>query len=521
MQSIVYYNAVIYTVNAAFSVEDTLWIEDTIIKAVGKKHELHLPADATYIDCKGAYIYPGFIDPHCHFIDLGKSYFTASLHHCKNIQEVIHVCKQFQQNSTSAWLLGRGWNQNNWDIAQLPDKSVLDECFPDIPVLLVRIDSHVGWLNSKAMEICKLHEFEFDAGQVEYKQGIATGIVYDKALYHVLEYCKPDAITKKKYLEKAEDICFSYGLTSIGDAFVNEEDRSLYLQWNEAFELRMPIYAMLTDDAANLAYYTEKGTYNKNKLHIRALKHFADGALGSRGAALIEPYSDDSTTKGMLIGDDMYWKTRATQCLELGIQMVTHAIGDAANKYIINLYASHLQKNNTLRWRVEHLQILEASDMMLLKEYAIVPSIQSTHGTSDYSWAVTRIGSNRMKKAYRIKDIKDVCGYFVNGSDFPIEKPNPLRGFISSVFRKDDTNLPAHGFAIEQAVSRRDALQSMTIWAAFSQFEEDIKGSIEPGKFANITMVDTDLLQASEFEIRNARVLETIVEGKSMYRISA
>lgn len=519
MSSTLFYNAKIYSVNNTFDIFKYMLVDNGIIKYIGNEIPTESIEIIDKIDCEGVTIYPGFIDPHCHFIDLGKTYFTAKLHDAKSLDAVIDICLEFQKTNESSWLLGRGWNQNNWSDKKIPTKELLDKYFPDIPVLLIRIDSHMALVNQKAIELTDLLNTPFiDSGEIEINNNIPTGIILDKALYHVLEYVKPDIATKTQYIQKSTDVCFSYGLTSIGDAFMTYEDFLLYSKMNGNNELRINVYGMLVPSIENKNYLTQNGIYNTNKLHIHAVKHFADGALGSRGAALIEPYTDASENYGMLLESDEYWEIEAQFCIDNNLQMVTHAIGDAANKRIINLYSKYLGKSkNPLRWRIEHLQMIDEEDIENIKESYIVPSIQSTHGTSDYTWAPSRIGEERMKKSYRIKDILDACGYIVNGSDFPIEKPNPLRGFYSSVSRKDDNKKPENGFAPEQKISRTDALKSMTIWSAYAQFEEQLKGSLEIGKVADFVILDKDIMICEEDEILDVKVKSTYINGIKVY----
>lgn len=518
MSAILYYNAKIYIVNASFETADALIVESDKIIFVGTLAAIPTIEIKERIDCKNAFIYPGFIDPHCHFIDLGKSYFTVPLYQTSSFEEVIERCKSFQQTNKSTWLLGRGWNQIDWLNQEMPNKKILDELFPDIPVLLIRIDSHVGLINQKAIELTQvLQEAFFTEKQVELKEGKTTGIIYDKALYHVLEFVKPDRATKSNYIQKSTDVCLSYGLTSVGDAFMTYEDFEVYKHLNESNQLRLQVYGMMVPSKENKQYLAENGAYKKHQLHINATKHFADGALGSRGAALIEPYSDDKENRGMLLESDEYWMEEAQFCIDHQLQMITHAIGDAANKRVIQVYKKFLSKQSTNRWRIEHMQMLDEEDVQDIKEYQIVPSIQSTHGTSDYTWAVNRIGAERMKKSYRVKDLLDACGYIVNGSDFPIEKANPLRGFYASITRQSDEGFPKGGFDPSQKISREAALRSMTIWAAYAQFEEAEKGSLEVGKNADFVIFDTDLMQCDESQILKSKALATIVGGEKKY----
>ena len=512
-------NAKIYTVDNSFSTANSMVIEDEKIIFVGQESDYDGAKPAEIIDCDGAFIYPGFIDPHCHFIDLGRTYYTASLHGSKSFDAVIDCIQQFQQNNQSDFLLGRGWDQNLWSDKNLPTKNKLDELFADLPVFLIRIDSHVALLNQAALDYTNILDKSFaDEGFIEMNNGQPTGIIFDKALFYILSFLQENEIKKTEMILKAQEVCFQYGLTSIGDAYMEYPDFLLFKQLYEMEQLKIKIYGMLIPSEENKTFLTNHKKFRSNRFHIGATKHFADGALGSRGAALLEPYSDDINTKGLLLESNAYREREAQFCIDNQVQMITHCIGDAANKRIVELYKKFLGGKNELRWRIEHVQLIEDDLIKMFSENNIIPSIQSTHGTSDFKWAKDRLGEHRMRNAYRIKDLLNQTGIIINGSDFPIEKPNPLRGFYASITRKNDAGESMLGFASSQKISRVEALKSMTIWAAYAQFEEHEKGSIEKDKKADFVICTSDLLVCDEAEILSTKIISTYVEGELVYQ---
>ncbi len=511
-------NATIYTVDANFSVADCMVIEDNKIIFIGKQHEFQSTDEIEIINCLGKCIYPGLIDPHCHFIDLGRTYFTAALHTTNSFDEVIEKVKSFQETNTREWLVGRGWNNNNWADKQLPTKEVLDILFPNTPVFLVRIDSHVALINQTAIDRSKVLQQSFiDEGFIEMKDGKATGIVYDKAMFYMLPFVQENDTVKKQIILKAQEICIAFGLTSVGDAFMEHPDFKLFQSMYEEDSLKIKLFGMFVPSKENKDFLSQNKGYKKGKFMISATKHFADGALGSRGAALLEPYTDDPLNKGLLLESDEYWNEEAQFCIDHNLQMITHCIGDAANERIIQLYKKYLKGKNERRWRIEHVQILPNYLLQEFSNNQIIPSVQSTHGTSDYTWAKDRLGDNRMKTAYRIKDLLEECGMIVNGSDFPIEKPNPLRGFYASITRKDDNGQPAFGFDPSQKITRIEALKSMTIWAAYAQFQEKEIGSLEVHKHADFVISATDLLTCKEEDILHTSIDATYVDGELVF----
>ncbi|HUM47755.1 MAG TPA: amidohydrolase family protein, partial [Chitinophagales bacterium] len=281
--------------------------------------------------------------------------------------------------------------------------------------------------------------------------------------------------------------------------------------------LKMRVYAMLTDNDENKEYYFKAGPYKTERLNVRAFKYYADGALGSRGALLLKPYSDAPSTWGLQLKPQSYFEEQAKMCYEYGFQMCTHAIGDSANRMMLNVYGKVLGGANDKRWRIEHCQVIAPDDFELFQRYTIVPSVQPTHATSDMYWATDRLGVFRIRGAYAYKDLLDQNGWIADGSDFPVENINPLYGFYAAVARKDQQGFPENGFEKKNALSRMDALKAMTLWAAAANFEENEKGSLEAGKWADFVVLEKDLLTIPEEELFSVKVLGTYVAGEKVY----
>jgi len=321
---------------------------------------------------------------------------------------------------------------------------------------------------------------------------------------------------KEQALERAQENCFAVGLTSVGDAGLDLADVLLIDRLQNEGKLKMKINAMLSPSKENFSHFLDKGIYSTPSLTVRTVKLFADGALGSRGALLLEPYTDDKENKGLQLETRERLTEVCKKAYESGYQVATHCIGDAAVRLMIDIYKQFLTPNNDLRWRIEHAQTVHPIDLNRFGQLAIIPSIQTTHATSDMVWAAKRLGE-RIKTAYIYQDLLNQNGWLPNGSDFPIEHINPIYGFYSGVVRKDHKGFPEEGFQMENALSREQALRAMTIWAAKSSFEEETKGSLEPSKWADFVVLDQDLMEAPETQIINLQVNMTFLNGNVVY----
>ena len=513
-------NAKIYTVDSAFSVAEAMAIFDGRIMAVGSNDSIMANYwSLTVDDMEGKIIYPGFIDPHCHFLNYGIQKSYTDITNTTSFLEVTERIKLHNASKTGGWIIGRGWDQNDWEIKEFPDKTALDQIFPDKPVYLIRVDGHAALVNTKAMEVTGINEKTvIEGGVVELKNGKCTGILLDNAM----ELVNKKMPTKSKtFLQNAlltaQEDCFEVGLTSVQDAGLDVWEIQNIKALDEAKKLEMRMYVMVNAGEKNYNYFRENGGIFTHHLRVQSFKYYADGALGSRGASLLKPYSDDAGNTGILYFPYDSLLKEAQKIYDMGFQMCTHAIGDSANRNMLNIYGAILQGKNDLRWRIEHCQVVNKNDINKFGKYSIIPSVQPTHCTSDMYWADERLGAERIKSAYAYKDLLKQNGFIVNGSDFPVEGINPLFGFYAAVSRKDQKNFPEKGFQKENALTRQEALKGMTIWAAYSAFEEDEKGSLEPGKYADYTVLEKDIMTIPENELWNVKVLQTVVGGRVMY----
>lgn len=513
-------NATIYTVDSTFSKANCMAIANGKIVAVGSKQDIDGKYEANKkIDAEGKFIYPGFIDPHCHFLGYGTTLSNASLSGAKTWSEVVERLVEHEKSFPSEWVQGRGWNQNEWDVKEFPTKDLLDKAFPTKPVYIVRIDGHAAIANSIALRMAKIDEkTKVNGGELIIKDGKLTGVLVDNAI-ELIRKIIPELSesTKAKALQKAQENCFAVGLTSVSDAGLELKEVLLVDSLQKSNALKMRVYAMLTPTQENLNYFLTKGIYTTDRLTVRSIKLYADGALGSRGALLKKPYSDAPNTKGLLIEPIEKLSAYCDIAYKAGYQVNTHCIGDEAVQLTLDMYSKHLKTKNDLRWRIEHSQVVDPSDISKYGEFNIIPSIQTTHATSDMTWADERLG-DRIKSAYAYQDLLKQNGWLPNGSDFPIENINPLYGFYAGVARKDLNGEPKEGFQMENALTREQALRAMTIWAAKSNFEENFKGSLEPGKWADFVILDTDLMNAKESDLPNSKVISTFVAGENVYQ---
>jgi predicted amidohydrolase YtcJ len=447
----------------------------------------------------------------------------VDLRDSKSFDEVIERCVQFDKKRSPEWITGRGWDNTIWEDKSFPSKEKLDKAFPDKPVIVRRIDGHAAIANQIALDLANIDiETTVEGGTIEIKNGQLTGILIDNAADLVLNIIPKATITQKKEaLLSAQRNCFEVGLTTVDDAGLGKEDVELIEKLHKTGELKMRIYAMLTDSKENLDYYlnTVGEPYHTDRLTVNAFKFYGDGALGSRGACLLNPYSDvkDSTAYGTLLNDTAYFQKYAQLLYEKGFQMCTHSIGDSTSRFILNTYAKVLEGNNDRRWRIEHAQLVDSADFNLFGDYSIIPSVQPTHATSDMNWAILRLGKKRVRFGYAYKDLLHQNGWIPLGTDFPIEGIDPLTTFYAAVARKNKDGLPKNGFQMENALSRLQAIKGMTIWAALSNFEEGDKGSLEVGKLADFVILNRDLLRVTEDELLKAKVTATYVSGEKVF----
>ena len=515
------YNATIYTVDDRFSTTEAMVIRGGKILATGTTADLENKYDCTLKeDAGGKFIYPGFIDAHAHFVGYANSLQRVNLVGTTSWEELVTRTQQFAAENPTGWVLGRGWDQNDWAQKQFPSNEKLNELFPDRPVLLSRIDGHAAIANQKALELAGLKPGQtISGGEIETRNGKLTGILVDNAVSLVANQAPPpgDAALLKA-LQAAEKNCFEVGLTTIDDCGLPDTTIEKIRQWQNAGELKMRLYIMLSDEKRNYEFAKKNGMIKTPYLNVRSFKVYGDGALGSRGACLLAPYSDQPGHYGFLLSDPAHFDSVARVIDQLGWQMCTHAIGDSGNRTILHIYAKYLKGNNDRRWRIEHAQVINAADFKLFGENNIIPSVQPTHATSDMPWAATRLGADRVKGAYAYAQLLAQNKWIPLGTDFPVEDISPFKTFYAAVVRKDGEGSPAAGFQMENALTREQALRGMTGWAAKANFEETEKGSLEKGKLADFVILDHDLMKEAPEKLLQVKVIATYSGGVRMYR---
>ena len=520
---LILHNAVIFTVDDQFSTKEAMAIKDGKIIAIGPEREILNEYSAKeVIDCGKKFIYPGFIDAHCHFLGYGRTLQEVNLVDANSFEEVITRVVAFNNEQHPQWIRGRGWDQNDWPESDFPTKEKLDSLFPDTPVVLRRIDGHAMLVNQIVLDLAGIKsDVGIKGGEVKMLNGKPTGILIDNAMLAVEKIIpQPSKEFDTRALLDAQKNCFDVGLTTVDDAGIMKADVDLIKELHASGQLKMRIYAMLSDDTLNFNHYLEAGIDTSDLLTVRAFKFYADGALGSRGACLLAPYADvmPGQMTGFLLDSINHFRMRAFDLREKGFQMCTHAIGDSANRVMLNIYAEATDGLTDHRWRIEHAQVVHKDDINRFGLNHIIPSVQPTHATSDMPWAIYRLGQSRMMRAYTYRELKEQNGMIALGTDFPVEDISPILTYYAAVSRKDLKGQPSEGFQKENALSREDALRGITIWPAVSNFEEEKKGSLEVGKFADIVLLDKNLLTCDEKDIPNAKVLLTVVGGKVVVR---
>lgn len=515
------HHAKIYTVDSAFTVAEAMAIKDGKIVATGTNDSILKIFKANEsINAKGNAVYPGFIDAHAHFAGYGQELFTADLYDSKSFDEVLQRLKAFaDKHPEEKWILGRGWDQNKFPGKSFPTNEKLNQLFPGKPVYISRVDGHAAICNQKAFDIANIKAGQtIEGGSFEMKDGKLTGVLIDNAKELVSKFIP--SLTKEEYAQRllaAEKNCFAVGLTTIADCGLSYKDVEAIDSLQKAGKLNMRLYILLSDDKENYDYFLPKGPYKTDKLFVHGFKFYADGALGSRGACLLQDYSDKKGWKGFLLSPVSHFDSMANILSKTEFQMCTHAIGDSGNRMILSVYSKVLKGKNDRRWRIEHAQTINPDDFNLFGEFSIIPSVQPTHATSDMYWAKERLGKERLKGAYAYKQLLQQNGWLPLGTDFPVEDISPFKTFLAAVFRQDAKGFPTGGFQIENALTREETIRGMTIWAAKADFLEKEVGSLEKGKKADFVILDKDLMTIPENEILQTKVLSTYLGGKKVF----
>ncbi len=524
---IVFLNGNIYTLDENLPVAEAMAIKGEKILSVGSNEKIkeRIERDTKVIDLKGKTVVPGFIDAHVHFFSYGSSLKELNFVGTKSISEIVEIVKSNLSNfKPGEWITGHGWDHEDWEKKEFPTYREISEITPENPVYFTRVDGHAGWANKKAMEIAGItKETEDPPGGkiIRDEKGEPTGVFIDSA-QSLIEKHIPEKSRewKKDAILKAQEECIKLGLTEVHEAGTPEEIIDIYRELIKEGKLKIKIYAMLSG-AEHFEKYKGKTPVIREggKLTIRAVKLFMDGALGSRGAALFQPYSDDPNNTGLLLMDEEKLYQITKSALKRGYQVCVHAIGDKANFLTLNAFERAIKETGVKdhRLRVEHAQVVRTEDMHRFSELGVIPSMQPTHATSDMYWAEKRLGSERAKGAYAWKSIMKKGAKIAGGSDFPVENPNPLWGFFSAITRYDHNGWPQGGWHPDEKMTREEALKCFTVNAAYSAFEEDLKGSLKPGMLADFVVLSKDIMTIPEMEILKTEVLMTVIDGEIVY----
>ncbi|MDC0593148.1 amidohydrolase [Flavobacteriaceae bacterium] len=508
------FNGNIYTVNSDFNTASAFAVKDGKFVDIGNEEILSKYNTNQKIDLDGSTVLPGLIDAHCHFYGLGLNQSVIDLTGTISFDEIMDKIS----NKNNNIIRGRGWDQNDWKIKEFPNKEKLDLIYPNKPVILERIDGHAYLVNQKALDIAGIDiNTESTNGTLLSKKGKLTGVLIDGPMSLIDNSFGEISLDNKiKALVSAQEICFKNGLTTVDDAGLSKDIIMLIDSLQKKELLKIRVYAMISNSENDVNYFIENGPIKTNSLNVRSVKVYGDGALGSRGATLKEPYSDDNHNYGKLVTSYKDIKDLADKLAKANFQMNTHAIGDSTINILIDTYSKVLETKTDPRWRIEHSQIIDIND---IKGYnnKILPSVQPTHATSDMYWAEKRVGSKRIKGAYAYKALLEKSKVIGLGTDFPVEKVNPFHTFYASVSRKDLNDYPEKGFEFENALSREETLKGMTIWAAYLNFEEKEKGSIEKGKFADFIIIDRDIMKVEINKTPETKVLKTYLSGELVY----
>ena len=520
---LVLHNATVLTLSgngADPGVAQAMAIRGDSIVAVGKEREiLNRFRAPEKVDLKGATVMPGLVDAHAHFLGYAESLTRVDLTGARSWQEVVDRVISWGQTHSAPWIEGRGWDQNDWPQTDWPTRAALDSAFPDRPVVLTRIDGHALIANGAALEMASV--VPVAGGEIlRDGSGQMTGVLIDAAMGPVLEAIPPmDSATRIAALQEAEARLFEVGLTAVVDAGLDVDDLAALEAAYTANQLRIRTWAWAADTPESHAHWLAHGPLSTDRLTVRGFKFYMDGALGSRGAVLLAPYDDRPQWSGLRMEADLdSLRDRYAALHEAGFQVATHAIGDSANRVVLDLYAEILGGTNDKRWRIEHAQVVERSDRARFSALSVIPSVQPTHATSDMNWAGARLGRNRLSRAYAYRSLQAELGMIALGTDFPVEDIDPRKTYYAAVARRDLSGQPRAGFLPDEALEPIDALRGMTIWAAIASFEEARQGTLEQGKRADLTVVDRNWLTSDPAEVLESRILGTMIAGKWVYQ---
>ncbi len=525
-------NARIYTVDDSHPFVEALAVHDGKVQFVGSAREALLlkGASTRVVDAGGHTVIPGMVDAHAHLFELGTFLHNIDLRDTRSYDEVVaRMAERVKQAPAGRWIEGRAWDQNKWGDTRFPTHEALSRISPNNPVVLTRVDGHAILVNEAAMRAAKITAATKDpaGGRIERDaKGEPTGVFVDNAMSLIERVIPP--LSHDEMVSAALDAVKEsnkFGLTGLHDPGEPRNVLDVFEELAKANNFSLRVYAMIGDDSAAIEHYFQRGPQSAlydNHLWIRAIKLYADGALGSRGAALLDPYTDAPKNIGLLKSTPEHLRDVSTRALQHGFQVATHAIGDRGNRVALDAYEAALKAVPTTdhRFRIEHVQILDHADIPRFAQLGVIPSMQAVHQTSDMYWAPNRLGYARTFGAYAWRSLLNTGVIIPNGSDFPVERVSPLYSFHAAVTRQDDNSWPPGGWFPEQAMTRDEALKGMTIWPAFAAFQEQLLGSLTPGKLADFVILDRDIMTVPASDILGTSVLATYIGGRVVYERS-
>ncbi len=510
-------------------VEAVAWSRGRFV-AVGSRREIErwVGEGTRRVDATGSTAFPGFVDAHAHLLGLGQGLDRLDLMGTRSYEEICRlVAEAASRAEPGSWILGRGWDQNDWENTDFPTHGALSRAAPDHPVLLTRVDGHAALANRRAMDEVGLDRATRDpeGGKlIRDTSGEPTGVLIDTAVGLVADRV-PEATPAqiRRALEAAVAECHRNGLIGIHDAGIGRAVEDAYRDLIEEDRFDFRVYAMVSgSDREYLDQALARGPIaglGDGRLSVRSVKLYADGALGSRGAALLAPYSDDPGERGLILTPREEILAVTRRCLEAGFQVGTHAIGDRGNRAVLDAYEEALSThpNADARLRIEHAQVIAPEDIPRFASLGVVPSMQPTHCTSDMDWADERLGPERIRGAYAWRSLLDQGNRIPAGSDFPVERVDPLLGLYAAVTRQHADGTPLGGFLPEERMTREEAVRGFTVDAAWAAFEEDLRGTIATGMYADLSVFDLDLMTCPSPAILEANAVATIVGGRVVH----
>ncbi len=497
---------------------EALVIKDGLVLDYGRRDSMDSRYQARNLKVfDRMHVYPGLNDAHAHFLGYARGLGRVNLVGTTSWQECLQRVQAFADANPSDFIVGRGWDQNDWADKEFPSKLELDSMFPRTPVVLNRIDGHAALANQAAIDYAGIDaDTQIPGGTIYQVNGEITGILIDNAV-DLIELPSNSEERDRDLILKAQEFCLRAGLTSITDAGLKRKDIELIQALSEEGLLKLRLNLMVSDDSASLAYFLNQEPIEGERLRVKTVKFYLDGALGSRGALLLEDYADDPGNLGLQLKPSSYFMMMADSLSHLGWQMAMHAIGDSANRLATEVFGIGYMHNPDHRWRIEHAQIVHPDDLEKMKEIKLIPSIQPTHATSDMYWAEDRLGANRIKYAYSAKSFLKAGLVVPLGTDFPVEDINPFYTLRAAKYRQDVAGYPPGGFRPEEALSFEEALRGMTWSGAYASFEEDKKGLLEKGYYADFIVVEQDLAEVPVEELGNLEIMATAIAGEFLY----